>query len=418
MIKREETDMYKVLIVDDEYFSREALKKTIPWEEYGCRVCGEAKNGFDGIEKALDLEPDIVLADINMPFMDGLDMIMNLEKSMPDILYAIVTGYSEFEYAKRGIELGVEDFILKPVDDQEMIKTLKHMTETLNKRREKEQEYKSLRFWAEKNTDENRRNFLGMVLTGKNSMDESTFLYECEQLNISLQQGGYGVCCMKIDSRTYVHLTQNAWQEKISEAMGAGEDWNYTVCYMGGGNLYIIFSRLTEADWDMTAVSALMQKLQISLIQKWVCTIEVGAGSWCRTWKEIPDSRVKAEESVREIAVSQLISDMLHYIYEHYADPDLSVKGIAEQLFVNYSYLSAQFTKEMGMSASQYITRFRVTKAADALRSGEENMIQIACSSGYTDVKYFYRCFKKEFGITPYQYLDILRATREKAEEY
>ena len=113
--------MYKVLLVDDEYFPREALKTTISWETYGCMICGEAKNGFDGIEKAMQLKPDIILTDINMPFMDGLDMIMHLQKAQPDILYSIVTGYSEFEYAKRGIELGVHHFIVKPIDDQEMI---------------------------------------------------------------------------------------------------------------------------------------------------------------------------------------------------------------------------------------------------------------------------------------------------------
>lgn len=410
--------MYKVLLVDDEYFPREALKMTIPWENYGCTICGEAKNGFDGIEKALELKPDIVLTDINMPFMDGLDMIMNLQKTMPDILFAIITGYSEFEYAKRGIELGVEDFILKPVDDKELVKTMQHMVKTLDRKHEKEQEYKSLKFWAEKNTDENRKNFLSFLLTGSDNMEESRFLFECDQLGIALKQGGYGVCCLRIDSRTYVHLTQSEWQDKIAEAMGSREEWNYTVCYMGKGNLYMIFSEIAEEDWDATAVSSLMQKVQIALIQKWVCTIEVGVGNYCRTWREIPASRKKAEESVHEIAVSKLISEMLHYVYEHYMDPDLSLKGIAEKLFVNYSYLSAQFTKEMGMSASQYITRFRVTKAADALRSGEENMIEIACSVGYTDVKYFYRCFKKEFGITPYQYIDILKATKERTEEF
>lgn len=410
--------MYKVLLVDDEFFPREALKKTIPWEQYGCTVCGEANSGFDGIEKALDLKPDIVLADINMPFMDGLDMIMNIQKMNSDILFAIITGYSEFEYAKRGIELGVEDFILKPVDDGELVKTLQHMVETLDRRREKEQEYQSLKFWAEKNTDENRKKFLSLLLSGEAGMEEERFRYECEQLGFSLVSGGYGVCCLRIDSRTYVHLSQTEWQGIIAEAMGGQETWDYIACYMGKGNLYIIFNGISEEEWDITAVSSLMQKIQIALIRKWVCTIEVGVGIYCRTWREIGESREEADKSVHEIAVSKTITEMLHYIYEHYMDPDLSLKVIAEKLFVNYSYLSAQFTKEMGMSASQYITRFRVTKAADALRSGEENMIEIACSVGYTDVKYFYRCFKKEFGITPYQYMDILRETKGSTEEF
>ncbi len=409
--------MYRVLLVDDEYFPREALKMSIPWEKYGCTVCGEAKNGFDGIEKATSLKPDIVLTDINMPFMDGLTMITNLQKSFPEMLFSIVTGYSEFEYAKRGIELGVEHFILKPIDDQELIGTIQNMVEVLDRRNEKKKEYESLKFWAEKNTEENRKRFLGMLLAGDN-MEEEQFLFECRQLDVRLEKGGYGVCFLNIDSRTYVHMSQAEWQKKIEEAMGKMEkEWTYRVCYLGRGNLYIIFANLSETDWDMVALSALMQKIQITFMQNWVCTVKVGVGNYGQTFREIVRSRAEAENGVHEPAVSKLITDMLHYIYENYSDPDLSLRRIAEELFVNYSYLSNQFTKEMGMSASQFITRFRVTKAADALRDGGENMIEIACSVGYTDEKYFYRCFKKEFGVTPYQYMDMLRTAREKKEE-
>ena len=414
--------MYKVLIVDDEYFPREALKTTIPWEKYGCTVCGEANNGFDGIDKALELKPDIILTDINMPFMDGLDMIMHLQKNIQGILYSIITGYSEFEYAKRGIELGVEHYILKPIDDIEVVEILEKMVESLDKKHQKEQEYDSLRYWAEKNSEENQKNFLSMLLMGEWEISEDQFAYECEQLDIPLQKTGYGVCCLNIDSRSYVHISQKEWQRRITDMMGkAGEEYRYIVCYKGEGNLYIIFYDITEQEWDFAAISALMQNIQIALMKEWVCTVKAGVGKYCPSYAEISQSRTEAEKTVQEIAVSKLIMDMLQYIHSNYADSDLSLREIAEKLFVNYSYLSAQFAKEMGMSASQYIVRFRMTKAADMLRSGMENMVEIACSVGYTDVKYFYRCFKKEFGITPYQYIDILRETRErkrKGEEY
>lgn len=404
-----EKNMYKVLLVDDEYFPREALKMTIPWEKYGCVVCGEAKNGFDGIEKAIDLKPDIVLADINMPFMDGLDMIMNLQKVLPDILYSIVTGYSEFEYAKRGIDLGVEHFILKPVDDEEMIKTVQHMVKILDERREKEREYERLRFWAEKNSEENRRFFLDMLLFGEKEMTEQQFLDECMQFHMPLKENGYGVCCLKIDSRTYVEYTLDEWQNTIADVMGRIRDsWEYTVYYRGNQDLYIIFNNVRKEEWSAAEVSAILQKIQLSLMNQWVCTVLAGFGGYCETYRELSRSRAEAESSVQEISVSKLISDTLHYIHEHYGDPDLSLKGIAENLFVNYSYLSGQFTKEMGMTVSQYILRFRMTKAADALRNGADNMVEIACSVGYVDVKYFYRCFIKEFGITPYQYIGVL----------
>ena len=163
-------------------------------------------------------------------------------------------------------------------------------------------------------------------------------------------------------------------------------------------------------------IGAMIQNLQLTLMRQWVCTVLVGIGRYCDTWEEIYDSRQEAENSFREVSVSKLIREMLLYIQENYADPELSLRGIAEKLFVNYSYLSAQFTKEIGMSASQYILRFRMMKAADMLRSGLDNMVEIATSVGYTDVKYFYRCFKKEFDITPYQYMDILHESRKNGE--
>ena len=95
-------------------------------------------------------------------------------------------------------------------------------------------------------------------------------------------------------------------------------------------------------------------------------------------------------------------------------DPDLTLHKIAKTLHSNYSYLSTQFAKALGISASRYITRFRMTKAAHALRQGKGNMIQIAGGVGYTDVKYFYRCFKKEFEMTPNQYLELLHKTEKQ----
>lgn len=411
--------MYKVLLVDDEYFPREALKMTIPWEEYGCVICGEANNGYDGIEKAKELNPDMILTDINMPLMDGLDMIKEIQSTQPDILFSIVSGYSEFEYAKRGIELGVNDYILKPIDDKELIKTVQHMVKTLENKKAKVQEIQRLKFWTEKNQEENRKNFLEMILMDRGNLSEQQFLYECEELKLPLSlPGGYIVCCLKINSRTYVHSTQGEWEEKVAEAMGTdGENWKFIAYYQGKGNLYIVFPGLPKVDWIQMEISSLIQKIQIAFTNQWVCTVMAGVGSYCDTYREIPASRKVAEESVKEISVSKLIQEMMLYVYEHFADPELSLKEIAEKLFVNYSYLSTQFKKETGMSASQYISRFRMTKAADEFRSGKDNMIEVAGMVGYTDIKYFYRCFKKEFGITPHQYLEILKESRASGEE-
>ena len=111
--------MYKVLIVEDEEMIRKGLYYTYDWISKDCIVVGEAKNGKEGLEKIKELNPDIVLVDINMPIMNGITM---LEESVGKYLYSaiIISGYDEFDYAKSAIKLGVSEYLLKPIDENQL----------------------------------------------------------------------------------------------------------------------------------------------------------------------------------------------------------------------------------------------------------------------------------------------------------
>ena len=116
--------MLKIMIVDDEAIFRERLLSTIEWEYLGFTVCAEARNGGEALEKASAARPDIILADINMPVMDGLTMAEKLAESGSDISVVLITGHSEFEYARKALKTGVVDYILKPLEKEELLKTL------------------------------------------------------------------------------------------------------------------------------------------------------------------------------------------------------------------------------------------------------------------------------------------------------
>lgn len=111
--------MYNVLIVEDEEIIRRGIASTVPWETYKCTVAGEAGNGEEGKRKIEELKPDIVIADINMPILDGLQMIAETKCSY-DYVAIILTGYSDFEYAQQAIRNGVSAYVLKPLDMEEM----------------------------------------------------------------------------------------------------------------------------------------------------------------------------------------------------------------------------------------------------------------------------------------------------------
>lgn len=119
--------MYTVLLVEDEDIIRKGIRHSVPWEELNCSVIGEAINGEDGLAKIDELKPDIVITDINMPIMSGLKMLEKAREN-EDFVSIILTGYSEFAYAKEAIRNGVSDYVLKPLNMQEMLEALKRAT--------------------------------------------------------------------------------------------------------------------------------------------------------------------------------------------------------------------------------------------------------------------------------------------------
>ncbi|MCM1123904.1 MAG: response regulator [Eubacterium sp.] len=123
--------MYKVAIIDDEPLIVEGLSKTMAWEKWNCQVAGCAYDGREGIELIRDKCPDIVITDIKMPEMDGLMMIAGLKSEFPNMQIIILTGYREFEYARKAIELGVSRFLLKPSKMNELEEAVEAVTKRL-----------------------------------------------------------------------------------------------------------------------------------------------------------------------------------------------------------------------------------------------------------------------------------------------
>ena len=113
--------MLEILIVDDEPAIREGLRRIIDWEKHGFRICGEAGNGREGLAMASEMKPDLIIADIKMPNMDGLKMLEELRKQDTRFKAIILTAYSDFKYAQKAIEIGVESYVLKPIEEDELL---------------------------------------------------------------------------------------------------------------------------------------------------------------------------------------------------------------------------------------------------------------------------------------------------------
>lgn len=112
--------MTSVLIVDDEKYVRLGIKSETDWALIGCEVVGEASNGKEALELADELGPDLVISDIRMPKMDGIELAAKLLEKHPNTRIIFLTAYNEFEYARQAIRIGVSDYLLKPFDDGEL----------------------------------------------------------------------------------------------------------------------------------------------------------------------------------------------------------------------------------------------------------------------------------------------------------
>ncbi|MDF2907951.1 MAG: two component transcriptional regulator, AraC family [Herbinix sp.] len=113
--------MYQLMIIDDEPVVRAGIKQLIPWENYNLEICAEGLDGKDGLRKILEYSPDLVLVDVKMPGISGIELIREAKKEGFEGKFIILTGYSDFEFAKSAVSLGVRAYLLKPIDEDELL---------------------------------------------------------------------------------------------------------------------------------------------------------------------------------------------------------------------------------------------------------------------------------------------------------
>ncbi|MGB8451416.1 MAG: response regulator [Anaerocolumna sp.] len=183
--------MIKIFLVEDEVVVREGIKNNINWVENGFLFCGEASDGelaYPMIQKA---KPDIVITDIRMPFMDGLELSRLIKKEMPKVKIIILSGYGEFEYAKEAINIGITEYLLKPINGASLLVSVKKIGEIILKEQEEKANYeKYLKDMNESDIEEKRRLFHDMV---SNADSLSSILVRGRELNLELSALVYNI---------------------------------------------------------------------------------------------------------------------------------------------------------------------------------------------------------------------------------
>lgn len=190
--------MIKVFLAEDEFIVREGIKKNIDWKSHGYEFCGEASDGELALPMIRKLSPDIVITDIKMPFMDGLELSRLIRKEFPWIEIIILSGYEEFEYAKEGIKIGVAQYLTKPITGEELLTEVDAVAQKIRLRKEEEELKEQFRKEMAENDKKDRKELFHSIVSGNYSTTD--ILSMAERLSIDLSAMWYSIVLLYIKS--------------------------------------------------------------------------------------------------------------------------------------------------------------------------------------------------------------------------
>lgn len=175
--------MYKVFLADDEIVVREGIRSNFPWEQTDFVLAGEAPDGEIALSMLQDIKPDILITDIRMPFLDGLELCRAVSAAMPWMYIVILSGYDDFAYAREAISLGVKEYLLKPVSGQELLQVLNHIADCIREDKRRQANLRTYRDQLASSGQLLKERLLGDLIAG---VDETEVIERARALQMSL----------------------------------------------------------------------------------------------------------------------------------------------------------------------------------------------------------------------------------------
>ncbi len=518
---------YKVLTADDELWSRENIKRMLSWEDYSIDFLEPACDGEEVIERIPQEKPDIVITDINMPFLSGLELLDRIKNEYPDIITLAVSGYDDFQKVKGVFMAGGIDYLLKPVGREQLVDSLSKALKTLEEREAEK---------AEKEDRKLRENYVSSFLEddefssllngklfrpGKEShvpstkvfSEISTILVKFHDVEVLKRSSGKDVLRMSYDMKNKLRelidveklivfnytdkvnefiIELNATPAKlrliadrILEAFPLGKQGPVTVVIhdqasslddiatvyremiaemvtrpFGHCHSIIVCSgnRKTPrvsghfSDRLEAQISSLIGSGDVRQAKEMVMEIgglrECDSNGWSlfevtqfttralnvisetdknssRAYEEVQDAinyglrtlnknvildnialalEIASGEGLAESnSISRQVENVHGYILEHYME-HLSLSELADQFFVEPSYLSRKFSQKYNETITAFITRCRMDRAKEMMKDEQNKLEVISFKVGYDDYNYFSRVFRRYEGKSPSEY--------------
>ncbi|MFB5269896.1 response regulator [Paenibacillus enshidis] len=391
---------YQVVIADDEPIIREGIRDTVDWEELGMTVAGEAEDGEEAFALALEKAVDIMLVDMNMPFMDGIELIRRLRAERPGCRFVVISGHDEFAFAQQALRLGVEDYLLKPVDPKQLHSVLSRVGRELDEERQHDHYLKLASEQIDRNIPLLRQRFCQEWMEGLVAGDEAEERLDFLRLprKVPVQIGVVRWPAMAAreslmkenDRQLFLFAAENIASELLSPLP-------HVIFHDQTGLIGICLWEEAPEESGALIEREVGKYLNIAVQ---ACFEAVSGGM-----SSVPEVYRRCREQVyQEARLSPLVRRARQLIGERYTDQELTLEGIASQLQVSPVYLSRVLKKELNTSFVGLVTGARIAKAVRLLDSTSLPVHEIALLSGYDSQHYFSTAFKKRMGVSPNQY--------------
>ncbi len=408
----------KVFLVDDEIVIREGIRESFPWDETPYTLVGEAPDGEMALPIIRDTNPDIVITDIKMPFMDGLELCRILRGQMPWIGIIVLSGYDEFEYARQCIQLGVREYLLKPINSTDLREALDKVSLQLRDERKTLEHAASLRARMEDNGKFLKEKLIGSLFTDDAAVEDShNVLKQLASMGCPVPAPYYCV----VDAA----FSPTGTGQEAAMQLAEGSDGIVHASASRTGTRLLVLGDTSE---DTEERAYAFATSLVRELERAECTqIRVGIGEIVdnpesilqsfKTARHIRHLLVEKEDKqaiilgVREMGevtddsqVPSIINDAKLYMSQNYSNPNLMLSDVAKAVNMSKSRFSTVFSQHSGMTFTEYLIHLRLNKAKELLRTTNIKSSQIALETGYNDSHYFSYIFKKNTGITPSEY--------------
>ncbi len=338
--------LYTVLLVDDEELERKVVAFTLQNSGLPIEIVGEAANGREALEQVVKTWPELIIMDIKMPGIDGLEATRQIKALFPTTEVIMLTAYGKFSYSQQAIKAQADDYLLKPIQPQQLIKAV---AEAISR------------------------------------------------LSLKRLRPGPAVDLTKISEQVRVGNLEEAKRE-WAILLESVVPWEQALGYSFAWRLLVIVEQVVLSVGIKTAeVTTLEQEMAPELAR---ISSQTNFQQWGERLLE------KCLGLIRQMSYSQdqiVVRQAMEYIETHFAE-DVSLVNVSAHIHLSPTYLSRIFNKKAGMGFSDFVANVRLKAAKQRLRNSTETVEQIADALGFSSSSYFSSVFKKHEGVTPSEY--------------